>query len=378
MPSTLRFFTMMFCTLLFLPPSAQAGGLGGDWGGARGQLESSGLSLEAVYSGEFVRNLDPGLVQPRKDTIYHDNLDLTATLDTEAAGWWTGGTFFLYGLYNHGGFPSASVIGDLQTASNIEASRNQFIVHEAWYEHRLGGGVSLLAGLHDLNSEFNASEYGSLFINSSSGIDPSISANVPTSLFPKAGLGLRMKFAPGDAWYVQAAVYDGDPATRSISKTEGGMSIVEAGTHLPGDGSYKLGAWLHSADKIFAGQRYNNDYGIYALADQPLYSFSAGTEVSAFMQFGWVPRKRNEITRYYGAGLHLAGLIPRRPDDEAGVAVSNAYTRSGTEHAVELTWRLALTDGLSVQPDMQWIFNSGGNAAASSIRVAMLRFELTL
>jgi len=362
-----------------MPATLQADGLGGDWGGLRPQLQAHGLELDATYTGEFVRNLDTGLASPRKDTIYQDNLDLTAMLDSQAAGLWSGGTFFVYGLFNHGGFPSASVIGDLQAASNIEASRNQFIVHQAWYEQQIADGTaSLLAGLHDLNSDFYASEFASLFLNSSFGIGPEISGNVATSLFPQAGLGMRLKLMPQDGWYVQAAAYDGDPATRSLSSTEGHMIIAEAGAQPQQGSSYKLGVWQHSADKTFGGQTFGSDYGVYALADQPLYAFSGGSDLGGFVQLGWVPKQRNEITHYLGAGLHLTGVIPLRHDDELGLAVASAYTRSGTERAVEMTWHAELYPGIALQPSMQWILNPGGNSTASTIRVALLRFEISL
>ena len=232
MLSCFRALVLGLLSLSIVPGALLADGLGGDLGGLRQDMQSHGLSLDVTYVGEFVRNLDPGLVSPRKDTIYQDNLDLTAILDSEAVGLWQGGTFFIYGLFNHGGFPSATVIGDLQTVSNIETSRNQFILHQAWYEQQFAdGAVSFLAGLHDLNSGFYASEFASLFLNSSFGIRPEISGNVATSLFPQAGLGLRLKLATQDGWYVQTAVYDGDPATRSLSSAEGYMLIAEAGVH---------------------------------------------------------------------------------------------------------------------------------------------------
>lgn len=374
-----RVLALGFLSLSCLPGALQADGLGGDMGGLRQQMQSHGLNLDVTYVGEFVRNLDPGPVSQRKDTIYQDNLDLTAALDSEAAGLWPGGTFFIYGLFNHGGFPSATVIGDLQAVSNIETARNQFIIHQAWYEQQLAdGAVSLLGGLHDLNSDFYASEYASLFLNSSFGIGPEISGNVATSLFPQAGLGFRLKLTTQDGWYVQTAVYDGDPATRSLSSAEGYMLIAEAGVHPDEGRSYKLGAWQHSAQKSYAGQTFSSDYGLYALADQPLYSFSGGGDLGGFAQFGWVPKKRNEITRYIGAGLHLKGALPLRRDDELGLAVANAYTRTGTESSIELAWHADLYPGLVLQPSMQWILNPGGDAAASTIRVALLRFEISL
>jgi len=113
------------------------------------------------------------------------------------------------------------------------------------------------------------------------------------------------------------------------------------------------------------------------VADQALLSLGGSVDLGGFVQLGWVPKQRNEITRYVGAGLHLSGL-PLRRDDEFGLATANAYTRSGTEHVIELTWYAQLYPGLVVQPSMQWIVNPGGNATASTIRVALLRFEVSL
>jgi len=81
---------------------------------------------------------------------------------------------------------------------------------------------------------------------------------------------------------------------------------------------------------------------------------------------------------YLGAGMHLAGAMPLRRDDEFGLAVANAYTRLGAERAIEVTRYAKLCDGVTLQPSMQWILNPGGNATASTIRVALLRFELYL
>jgi porin len=374
-----RYLVMGAMLLCILPARLCADGIGGDWGGLRQKMQSHGLGLDVAYTGEVERNLNPGLVNGRKESIYHENLDLTATLDSEAAGLWSGGTFFLYGLYNHGGFPSADVIGDLQTASNIEAARNQFIVYQAWYQQQFASGAaSWLAGLHNMNSDFYVSDIASLFINSSFGIGPELSRNVPASIFSKAGLGLRLKYAPQDTWFVQAGIYDGDPTTRRLSSSEGYMLIAEAGVRPEWGGAYKLGVWRHSANKAFAGQTFSGDYGLYGIVDQPLLSFAGGAELDGFLQLGWVPKQRNEVHRYVGAGLRVDGMIPLRSDDALGLAVANAYTRTGTEHSIELTWRAPLLRGLVLQPSMQWIMNPGGNAAASTIRVVLLRFKVSL
>jgi len=350
--------------------------LSGSWGGLRDALADQGISIDLTYAGESVRNFSGGAFN-RSGTIYHDNLDLTLTADSEKLGLWPGGTWLIYGLRNHGGDPSASLIGDVQTASNIEAP-NQFIVYEAWYEQQWQDGrLSVLGGLHNLNSDFYVSEYGSLFINSSFGIGPGVSGNVAASIFPKAGLGLRVRIRPAEPAYFQAAVYDGDPATRKLSAAEGRMLIAETG-FTTNSGSYKIGGWRHTAQHVFAGRNFSGDYGAYGVVDQPLYTFDGGAKIGLFMQYGWVPAERNQITRYVGGGLHVQALMPGRNEDELGLAFARVDTHLNAETTLELTYRMLLTPWLSLQPSFQWIDNPGGDAAVRSAKVGLLRFVLSL
>jgi len=350
--------------------------LSGSWGGLRDTLKEQGVTIDLAYSGEMVRHFSGGTFN-RSGSVYHDNLDLMLSVDSEKLGLWQGGTLFVYGLRNHGGDPTANLIGDLQTASNIEAP-DQFIVYEAWYEQQwLDGGLSILAGLHNMNSEFYVSEYGSLFLNSSFGIGPEVAGNVTASLFPRAALGARARIRPSASVYLQAAVYDGDPATRSLSAREGHMVIAEAGVTRD-DASYKIGSWLHTADRFFAGRLYANDYGAYGVVDQPLFVFDGGARLGLFAHVGWVPAGRNAITRYAGGGVHLQALIPGRDEDLLGLAVARADTHLDAETTFELTYRLVLTPWLFLQPSLQWIDNPGGDATVRSARVGLLRFTLQL
>ncbi len=351
-------------------------GISGDWGGTRTSLEDRGISIESAYTSEFVRDFSGG-TPGGNNVIYQDNLDLTMTLDSKKLGLWQGGTLFVYGLRNHGGDPSADIIGDLQTASNIEAP-DQFIVHEAWYEQQFSDGfISVLVGMHDLNSEFYVTDYGSLFMNSSFGIGPDMSTNVPVSVFPKAGLAIRFRVTPTNTSYVQAAIYDGDPSTRSIHSAEGKLMLGEAGFSI-GTATYKVGYWNHSADKVFAGQTFGNDYGMYGIIDQEIMHFDEDSMIGAFFQYGWAPAARNAITRYIGVGFHLHGMISMRHEDDIGIAIARADTHMGAETTLELTYRLVPMSWLTIQPSYQIIRNPGGDPAIHTANVGLLRFEFIL
>jgi len=102
------------------------------------------------------------------------------------------------------------------------------------------------------------------------------------------------------------------------------------------------------------------------------------SSVGIFLQYGWVPSERNDVTGYLGGGLHVHGLIPGRSVDSFGFAVAQATTHLDAETVFELTYRLVLTDWLAFRPDYQWIQNPGGNSANNTANVAFLRFEIQL
>jgi len=358
-------------------------GITGEWGGARETMEESGISIEAVYTGEFARNFTANKVTGNGQikTIYHTNTDITLTIDTEKAGLWSGGTLFIYGLGNTGGSPSAYT-GDLQTYSNIDAPHN-WLLYEAWYEQQFGDIASLLIGLHDLNSEFYNSDYGSLFLQSSFGIGPNISGNVPLSIFPKTGLAARLRVTPTEDMYIQGAVYDGDPATRGFKAGEGKMYIVETGVSTA-LGTYKAGYWKHTAAVTFGANHVNNNYGAYGVIDQQIASLDEHGSIGWFLQYGYAPQDRNLVYSYVGSGLHFHGVIPNRAEDDFGIAIARANTHASptavnvSETTTELTYRLIATHWLAVQPSFQVIQNPGGDTAAPTVKALLLRFEVTL
>ena len=109
-----------------------------------------------------------------------------ATIDAEQVFNIPGGTLFFYGLYNNNKTLSDTLIGDMQTVSNIDTTTATRL-YEAWYEQAFGDGKSSLkVGLYDLNSEFDAIDTAGLFLLSSHGIGPDYSQtglNGP-SIFP--------------------------------------------------------------------------------------------------------------------------------------------------------------------------------------------------
>jgi porin len=390
------------------------------------RLESKGLTIELVYTADFLTNHTGGLKRAGADIdtsiSYLANIDLTAELDTEVAGLWKGGTFFAYLLNNHGANPSRFYIGDLQTVSNIETKESTRL-YELWYEQTFdlfGTDLSMLIGQHDLNSEFDVTEYGSLFTHSSFGIQPEISANVPVSIFSVAAPAIRLKWEPTDSLYFMAAVYDGDPGVPDenrggmrwkLSSEEGFMYIYEMGYHFgdPEDshtfpGSYKLGYWQHTAefddvrDTDVNGSllEHQRNYGMYFLFDQMLIPGEGNKGLGAFFQVGGAPGNRNEVDFYVGGGVHYQGIIPSKEDDVLGLAVAHAsisgnlrdaedvaepdgstfHIKDKHETAIELTYKTQITPWLTIQPGVQTVFNPGADAGLDDAVISILRFQI--
>ena len=357
-------------------------------GQGNGEPALPGLMVETAYTGDVVHNLDPGIVAGDRKTVYLGLLDIGVQIDTGEAGWWQGGVLHVQAINMHGDQPSARYIGDLQVASNIEAESHT-LLYEAWYEqHFAADRASLRIGLQDLNSELYLSEDAALFLNSSFGIGPEISANVPTSTFPRPGFGVRLRLQPVDRLTLFIASYDGDPTTRKLSKSEGRMDIAEIdlgyrlGNALPG--TFRFGAWRHTAvhPAPFGGQRFPGDRGYYVHFDQQVADWQGGG-LDTFLHYGAAPKERNAVDSCLAAGIRVAGPFANRPDDRFGIGMTragNLYApgRRGFETTWELTYRLRLGKHISLQPSYQWIRHPQGNPANRNIRVLIGRLMIDL
>ena len=105
----------------------------------------------------------------------------------------------------------------------------------------------------------------------------------------------------------------------------------------------------------------------------------------AAARLGVAAGRFNMFDRFASFGLVYSGLLPGRDGDTAGLAVAVAGTSdgfratspaTGTEVAIELTYRFALTDWLALQPDLQYIVSPGTDPALSNALTLGIRAEL--
>lgn len=362
--------------------------------------KNSWFSLETSVTGDFIKNIDGGV---NSHYTYIGMEEISLTFDFEEMGLWNGAEIFLHGLNTHGKLPSEQLSGDLQVFSNIESGD-----YTGLYEYYLKqsiGNFSFLVGQHDLNSEFVGTEYGGTFINSSFGISPTISLNVPVSIYPMAALAFVTTYNINNLYDLKFGIYDGnpgDPETNrynlqpNISSGEGFLAITQLEWHRSVNEkpeNCKIGAYYHSS--TFQDYRdtlhfVKGNFGLFAVTDLVLISNFDHPHryFSAFAQGGFAPQSINQVNFYLGGGFHLNGILPKRYNDVIGIAFAyanmspdyknkNPETMRG-ELALEFTYKLNVFDYYTIQPNIQYIINPGVNSDLSNALIALVRFNISL
>lgn len=385
----------------------------GDWWGARQDLADKGVNFEFVYTGEVAANTKGGL---KTGATYLDNLDLSVTMDMEKIAGWKGATFFVYGLGNWGGNPTEWT-GDAQGASNIE-SPNSMRLHEAWIQQNFSDDkLSILVGLYDTNSEFDALETGAFFLNSSHGMGPDYSQAGLNGVgaFPATGLAGRILAKPCKGFYFQTMGMEGTPQDPNNPKSplqiqfddgEGVFIANELG-YLTQDkneearyGKFAVGGWVYTAkfddllDVDGAGNpvKKSGNFGIYGLGEYNIYREKNNPQqgLNVFLRTGYANPNMNQFTAYLGVGAVYTGLIPKRDEDKLGLAVATAFNGNKFKRAaiaagaradsvevnVELSYHAQITPWLAVQPDVQYIVNPGTDPTVKNALYVGSRFEL--
>lgn len=96
---------------------------------------------------------------------------------------------------------------------------------------------------------------------------------------------------------------------------------------------------------------------------------------AAYARLGFAEQDFNIFGHALALGTTYTGLIPGRDDDRLGLGAFIAFTGSdfrragrqvgtdidGAETVVELTYRVQVAPWLAIQPDLQYIDNTGAN-----------------
>jgi len=369
--------------------------------------EAKAISFPFSYTGEGFGNLSGGY---KRGAVYDGLLSVGVQGDLDKLIGWQGGSFLVSGLYPHGASLTDNYVHDFNGVSNIDAY-DSIRLYEAWFQQELADGkISIRVGQILADAEFFVSDNGTLFINGAFGAIPLISQNFNAPVFPEATPGLRVRWTATDSLSVQAGIFDGDVGDQAadnkhgldwnLGGKEGLLAITEVAYKVNGEkdneglrGVYKLGVFFHSSETndAFPNAPRESDAGGYFVVDQQLWRKS-GTEdqgLSGFLRIGGAPGDRNTVPFYFDTGFNYKGLIPGRDKDIAGLALS--YTKlsadlcddvgepveSHHETILEATYKVQVKDWLTIQPDIQYIFNPGACEILPNALVAGVRFNVT-
>jgi porin len=368
---------------------------------AAAKAEEPAWAVEATYTADLI---GPVAGDGSRRGVLLDNFDIVADLDLERALGWRGATLHGYILSNQGGAPN-DFVGTLQGVDNIEVGRQALRFYELWIDAPLGERGSVLAGLYDLNSEFYANDAAGLLIAPPFGIGSELAAtgvNGP-SIFPSTALSIRFNH-DFDGGYVRAAVLNaragvpGDPGGVDLDLDDGALLIAEAGR---GDASGKIafGVWRYSKDQddirdlAPGGDPVKRTaQGGYVLGERILAGDDDTRKATGFVRVGLSDGKTSPFAGGWQAGVLVERLFDGRPDSALSFGVQQGVLSSRmkdlmllggidaarAESGLEITYSDRLTDRITIQPDLQVIFDPGGDRSADPVVVAGMRLTIDL
>jgi carbohydrate-selective porin OprB len=148
------------------------------------------------------------------------------------------------------------------------------------------------------------------------------------------------------------------------------------------EGNYRLYGWYagynHSKldnDRNPIDGRKAKGWGIGVSADQQVT-----TVIGLFGRFGWNNDDVYVVGWEASGGVNLKGLIPGRSEDNLGVGFAaltpgDRYSENDPEYHLEVYYRIAVTENLAFSPDIQYVWNPGGDSRNDGVFAGMLRGE---
>ena len=351
------------------------------------------FTLESSIIVENVSNISGGL---KRGSSLLALFDLSMDYKPFSKGLLKNSGIYLRFLKTTGNGPSERYIGDAQVVSNIDGKNNSF-VYELLLKQKIGR-FNLLAGLHDLNSEFMMSDYAGDFINSSFGISPAVSLNIPVSIFPATTFGGILSYNTNN-FDIAGGFYNlnyrfCDAENFSFNDhffSDGYLALTEFRQRYsisekhPGEikvGGYYKECSPGNEEDVPEECVSENNYGIYFVGDQVLHQFSSGSSIGAFVQLGFTPADINYASEYYGAGISIRDLPENALVEQFGIAFgkvnlnrlyNNRYIDTENhETVVEFTALIPLFSKFKIQPDVQYVINPSGsydNAVTGLVRL---------
>lgn len=348
------------------------------WSSARQNLRDQGVDVRAVYK------LDVSALPPENKTnsvLFLGNLDLQLDFDFEKLFGWSGSRLFLWGVNNHGKNPSAFV-GDFQFTSNIQPNRPGTKLLEAYWEQSLDDSrFSVLAGLHDLNMEFNLTDSSLVLLNSSFALGGELAqaGSAGPSTFPNTATAVRLAYQFAPELGVRVAAFNDEPALQDesgvgfkISPENGVLWISELSSEWELSGRpliFKVGGWTYS-------NRPTPTQGGYGLVEHEFLP-----RFSGFLRAGTASGETLAIRNNFAGGVTWNQPFSKKRPDVLSFGITQATPQSiedvFNETTYEITYKFWIAPGLFLQPDFQYVDHpTFSRAGIESAWIGTTRLEM--
>ncbi|MBO3700471.1 carbohydrate porin [Roseivirga sp. E12] len=294
-------------------------------------------------------------------------------------------------MMTHGGEPSANIVGDLQTFSNLEAG-SLYGLYEMYYQYQ-ADDFWIKFGQQDLNTDFLVSENALLFTHSSFGIDPVATINMPAPTYPVTSVALTTGINLSEKLKLKLGIFDGQFAIPrdnfltvnwNIPRDEGLLYIIEPEFKMfNGRLIQKVGYFCHSGQFVDKEtQNISRGLSAYYLVSDLLLAKKEEKTTNLFLQFNTSTKSVSDLNYYYGIGLRLTNHLRGKPN-EIGLALGHAVLNDQfasvrneynlkSESIIEFNYKQEISDWLSLQPYFQWIgMNQITNNQKNPIIVAL-------
>lgn len=356
---------------------------------------TSPVTATLLYKGEAWHGLSDTLVN---STPYLGNIDLSVNIDLQKT-MCLNNTNLLIDIQNLHGHTPFSTLSSPRFFDNIDNPNNFTSLYQLTLTHEFNKQWSVLAGLYDINTEFEVTPSSQHLVNpvfAMNGEMATIGANGP-STYPVNALALKVKYSPREDLYAQAAVLNataGDPGQISgihlrYAPQDGLFllgELTKTFNNKKGEeqGRISLGAWGYTnrtnylADEssddptISDNPRTAHNMGWYILADHPIYQDPHHSErvIHGFLRYGQTVPAVSQIRTGLAVGIAVNSPFIARPNDILSVGATNVWLSPGFQNTdatlptenymYEVNYAFAINKYFTLQPIYVFIQNVGG------------------
>jgi porin len=377
--------------------------------GVRSELSLLGITPTASYTAQLMGNPTGG---QSTGVTYAGTFELLLHWDVAKLLPVSGLSLTLGAAWSTGRSLSADEIGNIfavQSAYTAPPGETNTVTLGLMYlqQRLLDDRLMLAAGRLAPAETFATMPVLNNYLNGGINATPgSLTNNIPsfTAYPPGVQWGAQGLYYLTPAVQVAAGVFNASVESAAGAKNgtdfslgghgTGVLSMVQA-TYLFNHGDVGLPG-LYALGGLYDSSRFNRladpdrtengNASLYALFQQMVYLEGERQGLRGLTLWGEVavaPRSSvSPLPLFAGGGLSYLGLVPGRRDDVASLGViygrlSRDLPGTSGETVIEANYQLALTGGLAITPDLQYIIRPGGVRAVSNALVLGVQVTLS-